>query len=47
MTARFAGMPPSLIGVEACVDAHHLSRNPNALGHDAGLVLERIFLPVS
>jgi hypothetical protein len=24
--ARFANMPPCLIGMEACVSAHHLSR---------------------
>jgi transposase len=24
--ARFANMPPCLIGMEACVGAHHLSR---------------------
>ena len=25
--ARLANMPPSLIGMEACVGAHHLSRS--------------------
>jgi transposase len=25
--ARFANMPPCLIGMEACVGAHHLSRS--------------------
>ena len=33
--ARFANMPPCLIGMEACVGAHHLSRKLMALGHDA------------
>jgi transposase len=33
--ARFANMPPCLVGMEACVGAHHLSRKPNSLGHDA------------
>ena len=33
--ARFANMPPCLIGMEACVGAHHLSRKLQALGHDA------------
>ena len=33
--ARFANMPPCLIGMEACVGAHHLSRKLKALGHDA------------
>jgi transposase len=34
--ARLANMPPCLIGMEACVGAHHLSRKLQALGHDAG-----------
>ena len=29
MEARFANMPPCLIGMEACVGAHHLSRKLN------------------
>ena len=33
--ARFANMPPCLIGMEACVGAHHLSRKLKAFGHDA------------
>jgi transposase len=36
--ARFAAMPPCLIGMEACVGAHHLSRKLQALGHDARLM---------
>ena len=28
-------MSPCLIGMEACVGAHHLSRKLQALGHDA------------
>src|SRR5215471_4223884 len=36
--ARFANMPPCLIGMEACVGAHHLSRELNRLGHDARLM---------
>ena len=31
--ARFANMPPCLIGIEACVGAHHLSRKLKELGH--------------
>ena len=31
--ARFANMPPGLIGMEACVGAHHLSRKLKELGH--------------
>jgi len=45
--ARFASMSPCLIGMEACVGAHRLSRKLNALGHDARLVLQRTFFPVS
>ena len=29
--ARFANLPPCLIGMEACVGAHHLSRKVTAL----------------
>ena len=32
--ARFANMPPCLIGIEACVGAPHLSRKLKAFGHD-------------
>jgi transposase len=35
---RLANMPPCLIGREACVGAHHLSRKLQALGHDARLM---------
>jgi transposase len=35
---RLAAMPPCLIGMEACVGAHHLSRKLQALGHDARLM---------
>ena len=35
---RFANMPPCLIGMEACVGAHHLSRKLQALGHQARLM---------
>src|SRR5262245_47736954 len=33
--ARVANLPPCLIGMEACVGAHHLSRKLQMLGHDA------------
>ena len=33
---RLANMPPCLIGMEACVGAHHLSRKLKALGHGSG-----------
>ncbi len=36
--ARFANMSPCLIGMEACVGAHHLSRGLQRLGHDARLM---------
>ena len=36
--ARLANMPPCLIGMEACVGAHHLSRKLQSLGHDARLM---------
>jgi transposase len=36
--ARLGNMPPCLIGMEACVGAHHLSRKLQALGHDARLM---------
>ncbi len=35
---RLANIPPCLIGMEACVGAHHLSRQLIALGHDARLM---------
>jgi len=45
--ARFANMPPSLVGMEACVGAHHLSRRLKALGHDARLMPARYVRPYS
>jgi transposase len=39
--ARFANMAPSLIGMEAGVGAHHLSRGLQKLGHDARLMPAR------
>jgi len=38
LEACFANMPPCLIGVKACVDAHQLSRKLNNLGRDARLM---------
>jgi len=35
--ARLVNLQPCLIGMEACVGAHHLSRKLQALGHDARL----------
>jgi transposase len=45
--ARFANMPPCLIGMEACVGAHHLSRRLEALGHDARLMPAKYVRPYS
>ena len=42
---RLANMPPCLIGMEACVGAHHLSRQLKALGHDARLMPARYVRP--
>jgi transposase len=33
--SRLANLPACLIGMEACVGAHHLSRKLQLLGHDA------------
>jgi transposase len=41
--ARFANIPPCLIGMEGCVGAHHLSR----LGHDARLMPAKYVRPYS
>ncbi|HKD76546.1 MAG TPA: IS110 family transposase [Ktedonobacterales bacterium] len=45
--ARLANMPPCLIGMEACVGAHHLSRRLRVLGHDARLMLAKYVRPYS
>src|SRR5262245_30204042 len=45
--ARLANMPACLIGMEACVGAHHLSRQLKALGHDARLMPARYVRPYS
>jgi transposase len=45
--ARFANVPPCLIGMEACVGAHHLSRKLRALGHDARLMPAKYVRPYS
>src|SRR5216117_3613003 len=43
--ARLANMPPCLIGMEACVGAHHLKLK--ALGHDARLMPAKYVRPYS
>jgi transposase len=45
--ARVANMPACLIGMEACVGAHHLSRKLRALGHDARLMPAKYVRPYS
>ena len=42
---RLANLPPCLIGMEACVGAHHLSRKLKALGHDARLMPAKYVRP--
>jgi transposase len=44
---RLANLPPCLIGMEACVGAHHLSRRLKALGHDARLMPAKYVRPYS
>jgi transposase len=45
--ARLANLPPCLIGMEACVGAHHLSRKLQELGHDARLMPAKYVRPYS
>jgi transposase len=45
VVARFANLPPCLIGMEACVGAHHLSRRLRTLGHDARLMPSQYVKP--
>src|SRR5246127_4864801 len=45
--ARLANVPPCLIGMEACVGAHHLSRKLASLGHDARLMPAKYVRPYS
>src|SRR5215210_8177791 len=45
--ARLANMPPCLVGMEACVGAHHLARKLNSLGHDARLMPAKYVRPYS
>jgi transposase len=40
-------LPPCLIGMEACVGAHHLSRKLQVLGHDARLMPAKYVRPYS
>ena len=45
--ARSANIPSCLIGMEACVGAHHLSRGLQKLDHDARLMPARYVRPYS
>jgi transposase len=45
IAARLANLPPCLIGMEACVGAHHLARKLAALGHDARLMPAKYVRP--
>jgi len=47
MEARLANLRPCLIGMEACVGAHHLSRKLQMLGHDARLMPAKYVRPYS
>jgi transposase len=44
---RLANLPPCLIGMEACVGAHYLSRKLRMLGHDARLMPAKYVRPYS
>ncbi len=44
---RLANLPPCLIGMEACVGAHHLARGLQVLGHDARLMPAKYVRPYS
>ena len=44
---RLANLAPCLIGMEACVGAHHLSRRLKGLGHDARLMPAKYVRPAS
>jgi hypothetical protein len=43
--ARLANIPPCLIGMEACVGAHPLSRKLQSFGHDAWLMPAKYVRP--
>jgi transposase len=44
---RLANIPLCLIGMEACVGAHHLSRKLHALGHDTRIMPAKYVRPYS
>lgn len=45
--ARLANMSRCLIGMDACVGAHHLSRKLASLGHDARLMPAKYVPPIA
>jgi transposase len=45
LEARLANLPRCLVGMEACVGAHHLSRKLTSLGHDARLMPAKYVRP--
>src|SRR5919112_3434545 len=45
--ARLANIPPCVIGMEACVGAHHLARRLQGAGHDARLMPAKYVRPYS
>jgi len=45
MTAFFANLPPSVIGMEACGSAHHWARTLKSFGHDARLMSPQFVKP--
>jgi len=47
VSTRLANLPPCLIGMEACVGAHHLARRLQALGHHARLMPAKYVRPYS
>ncbi|QOG23424.1 MULTISPECIES: IS110 family transposase [Bradyrhizobium] len=47
LETRLANLPPCVIGMEACVGAHHLSRKLHMLGHDARLMPAKYVRPYS
>src|SRR5215468_9809208 len=47
VATRLANLPPCLIGMEACVGAHHLSRKLRMFGHDARLMPAKYVRPYS
>src|SRR5690242_16672913 len=45
--ARLTNVQPCLVGMEACVGAHHLSRKLQVLGHEARLMPAKYVRPYS